>query len=115
MQKLAGDSQLLADFANLILVEGCQRLNDAAAVDQLLDSGNAIVMGLDQIGSSGAAGFDRVRIDGSLAQDPVAVEKMAAAQHALLHGDKLLADDVALLLRIANAGQRIEKFDLRIL
>ncbi len=78
--------------------------------DQLLNPGHAVVMGLDHVRFRGAAGFDGVGINGSLAQNPMAVQKMAGAQDALLHGDELLADDVALGLGIAHARQRFEKF-----
>src|ERR1051326_2577597 len=105
MQKLAGNPELRADLANLVLIERCQRLDDAAAFDQLLDACDPIVVGLDHVRSRGAAGFDSVGIDGPLPEDPVAIEKMAGTQDALLDGDKLLADDVPLLLRIADARQ----------
>ena len=62
-------------------------------------------MRLDEIGLGGAAGFDGVGIDGALAENPVAVEKMPGLEDALLHVDELLADDVALLLRLGDAGQ----------
>ena len=50
MQKLAGDAELGADLADFIFIERGQRLDNAAAVDQLLDAGDAVVMGLDNIG-----------------------------------------------------------------
>ena len=62
-----------------------------------------------------AAGFDGVGIDGALAQNPVAVEQVARFDDALLHAHELLADDVALLLRIAHAGERRQELLLGVL
>src|ERR1700736_4719081 len=112
VQKLARDTELGADLANLIFIKRGQRLDDPARLDQLLNSGNSVVMGLDDIRSRGAARFDGVGIDGSLPENPVAVQKMASAQHALLHGDELFADDVPFPFRIANTRQRVQKLTL---
>ncbi len=67
-------------------------------------------MGLDDIRAGGAAGFDGVRVDGSLPQDPSAIEKMAGAQDAVLNRNELFADDVALFLGIADAFERAQEF-----
>ena len=88
-----------ADRAHFVFIEIGQRLDDAAGFHQLLDAGNAVVMGLDGGRFRGAAGFDRVGINGALAQNPVAVEQAARFDDALLNPHELLADDVALLVR----------------
>ena len=106
IQQFRGQAQFAADLAHLILVERLQRLHDAAALDQLLNAGHAIVMRLDQRRLGRAAGFDGVRIDGALAQNPMLVQQAARFDDALLHAHELLADDVALLFRFGDAGQR---------
>src|SRR5258708_12998382 len=47
---LIGDAELRADFADLVLIERCKRLDDAAVVDQLLDAGYALVLSLIEVG-----------------------------------------------------------------
>src|SRR4030081_1986256 len=106
---LIGDAQLRSDLANLALVEPGERLDDAAVIDQLLDAGHAIVMGLDEVGLGRAARFDGVWVNCALAQNPMAVQEVSGLEPAILHGDELLADGVALLLGIANARQRAEE------
>ena len=69
------EAQFAADGADFVLIEGRERLDDAAFLDQLLNPGDAVVVGLDEIGFGGAAGFDGVRIDGALAENPAAVEE----------------------------------------
>ena len=98
-QQFRGERKLAADGADFVLIERRKRFDDAAFVDQLLNAGDAVVMGLDEIGLGAAAGFDGVRVDGALAQNPAAVEIVFAFENALLDLDKLLADDVALLFR----------------
>ncbi len=88
----------------------------AAFVDQLLNAGDAVVMGLDQIGFGGAAGFDGVRVDGALAQNPAAVEESCCGfEDPLLHLDEFFADDVALLFGIDSAFERGEELRLGVL
>src|SRR5216684_3177435 len=93
VQILVGDAELGADLAYLVLVERRERLDDAAVVDQLLDTGYSVVMGLDEIGLGRAAGFDGVGINGALAENPVAVQEVSGLEDAVLHGDELFADD----------------------
>ena len=47
----------------------------------------------------GAAGFDGVRVDGALAENPALVEQVARFEDALLHAHEFFADDVALAVR----------------
>src|SRR5579871_896488 len=109
MQELRGNSQLGADLAHFVFIEGRQRLDDSSRVNQFLNSGDTVVMGLYDISSRRAARLDRIGINGPLPQDPMAVQKMTGAQNPLLHGNELLADDVPLLLRIANSRERTQK------
>src|ERR1700689_5485205 len=110
VEKLGGNAQLFADLANFIFIKPRQRLDDAARVDQLLNSGDAIVMGLDHVGLRGAAGFDGVGINGALPQDPIPAEKLSAAPYSFLHHDELPADDVPLGLWIDDAFESFQKF-----
>src|SRR5437868_5443710 len=104
VQEFRGDSQLFADLADFVLIERRERLDDSAGLDQLLNTCDAVVMSLDDIRSRGTAGFDGVGINRALSENPMAVEEVAIAQNALLHGYELLADDVAFHLRVAHAG-----------
>src|ERR1700733_6626348 len=96
MQELARDPQLLADFPDFILVKRSQRLNDPACFNELLNSRDAIVMGLNDVGLRGTARFDGVGINGALPQNPIAIQKSSRTQNAFLNHDELLADDMAL-------------------
>ncbi len=66
-------------------------------------------MGFDQIRLGGTAGFNRVRVNGPLPQDPVAGEELLAFQNPFLHLDEFLADDVALLLGVESVFQRAQE------
>src|SRR5580658_8921088 len=106
---LRGKAEFPADLAHLILIVRTQRLDDTAGVDQPLDAGDAVMMRLDDGGFFGSAGFDGVGINSALAENPVAVQQMAGFDDALLHTHELFADDVALVFRVADAGERSEK------
>ena len=58
-------------------------------VNQLLYAGHAIVVSFDQVSLGRTAGLNRIGIDRSLSQNPVAVELF---QYPVLHADELLAD-----------------------
>ncbi len=109
------ETQLAADGAHFVFIERRQGLDHAAFLDQLLNSGDAVVVGLDEIGLGGSAGFDGVRIDGALAENPAAVEEALGLQNPLLHLDELLADDVALLFRFDGALQGVQELRLGVL
>ena len=66
------------------------------------DARHAVVVGLDHSGLRRAAGFDGVRVDGALAEDPVLIEQVAGLHALLLHPHELLADDPPLLFRVAR-------------
>ena len=99
LQQFRGERKLPADGADFVLIERRQRFDDAAFVDQLLNAGDAVVMGLDEVGLGAAAGFDGIGVDRALAENPAPVEIVFAFENALLDFDELLADDVALLSR----------------
>ena len=103
VQQFGREAQFAADGANFVLIKGRERLDDAAFVDQLLNPGDAVVMGLDQVGLGGAAGFDGVGVNGALAENPAGRRGSARFENALLHLDELLADDVALSFGIGDA------------
>src|ERR1700677_1338257 len=67
-------------------------------------------MRLDGGGMGGAAGFDRIRINGALAENPVVVHQSAGLDNAFLHPHKLFADDMALQFGFADRFERFEKF-----
>ena len=72
---------------------------------EVLGQAADVVVRLDRLHGLGAA-FDDVRIDGSLSQQFDALE---LARLFLKHADEFRADDLALLLRIADAGEFIEE------
>ena len=103
VEQFRREAKLAADGADFVLIEGRERFDDAAFVDQLLNAGDAVVMGLDELGFGGAAGFDGVGINGALAENPVPVEEVLALEDSLLDVDELFADDVALVFGVGGA------------
>ncbi len=114
VEEFRRQAQLAADGADFVLIERAQRLHNLAALDQFLDAGHPIVVGFDDGGVRGAAGFDGVGIDSALPQNPVAVEQMALPDDAVLHGDESFADDLALLLWLMGPGQGADELGLRV-
>ncbi len=112
VEQVRRESKLAADGADFILIKGRERLDDSAFGDQALNSGDAVVMGLDQLGFGGASGFDGVGINRALAENPVGVEEMIARQNTLLHVDEFFADDVAFLFGVGGGCERGEEFGL---
>ena len=108
-EQILGQVQFAPYLAHLVLVEQVQRFDDPVLLDQLLNPGHAVVVGLDQIRLRRTAAFDCVGVDGPLAQDPILVEVVARFEDLFLHGDEHLADDVALALRVGDASQRIHE------
>jgi hypothetical protein len=98
-----------AQFAHLVLEQVAQRLQQFQA--QLLGQAAHVVVALDGDGlfALGAAGLDHVRVDGALRQEFGALVATGAGLElgglGLEHVDKLAADDLALGLGIAHAGQ----------
>src|SRR5579875_1852639 len=99
-EKFFGNANLAADFAHFVFIEGCERLDEASGIDERLNPGNAIVVGLDEIGFGSAAGFDGIGINCSLAENPAAIQEVAGLQNAFLDFQELLADGAAFLFRI---------------
>src|SRR5690242_5996987 len=108
-QQLGGNRKFAADGPDFVLIEGRKGFQDAAFVDEFLNAGNSVVMGLDEVGLGAAAGFDGVGVNGSLAENPASVEIMFAFENALLDLHKLLADHVAFLLGVGDACERGEE------
>jgi hypothetical protein len=100
-EHVGGDLQRLAQLAHLGLVQLADRLDDAALGDQLLDDRHAVVMGLDHVRALGAAGLDRVGVDGALAEQHGA--ELEARGLAVEDVDVGLADRLALGLRLDEA------------
>ena len=119
VQQFRGQTQFAAHLANLVLVKGSQGFHDSSALDQFLNAGHPIVMGLDQRRLGAAPRFNSVRVDGPLAQDPVgqagwpvvhpAVVQAQRLDDALLNAHEFLADNVPLLLRIGDALERAQE------
>ncbi len=100
-----------AELAHLVLEQVAQRLQQLQA--QLLGQAADVVVALDRHGllALGAAGLDHVGIDGALRQPLRALGSRAGepGRFLLEDGDELAADDLALGLRIAHAGQLAEE------
>src|SRR2546430_13518300 len=99
-EQRCGKAQLTADLAHLILIERAERLDDATLVEQFLNAGDPVVVRLDSGSALASAGFDRIGVDGALSEHPMAVEQTMRLDDALLFGEELLANDVALALGI---------------
>ena len=111
-EELGGEAEFAAEFAHLILVELGEGFDDAVFVDELLDAGDAVVVGLDEVGFGGAAGLDGIGVDGALAEDPVAVEVGAGLEDLLLNLDELFADDATLVFGFGDAFEGGEEVEL---
>src|SRR5688572_29640560 len=75
LEELRRQPELTSDLANLILVKIRQRFDNAALLDQSLNTRHAVVMRLDQIRLGRPAGFDRVGINRTLPQNPFALQE----------------------------------------
>src|SRR5580704_7761957 len=113
LEQLRRQTQLQADLADLILVERAERLDNTAFLQQLLYTGDAVMMRLNSLGALSTARFDGIGIDSSLAQNPMPVQQAMRFDDPLLLLQELLADDVPLALRIAYARQRRQEAILR--
>src|SRR5580658_9805688 len=108
-------AKLVADGPDLVLIERAEGFDHAALIDELLNPRDAIVVGLDEIGFGRSAGFDGVRIDGALAQNPAAVEIALGFKNPLLHFDEFFADYMPLLLRLDGVTEGGEELRLGML
>ena len=101
------DPELLAQLSDLHLVELLDGLDDQSGLDHLFHQGDPVVVGFDDVGSLGAAGFYGVRIDGPLTQEQ-GVEVQAPGL-LLEDPDKCVANDLSLSFGLDNAVQLGEK------
>src|SRR5580658_78862 len=62
IEHLGGEPELASDLAHFVFIVSTQGLDEAAGIDELLDTRHAVVMGLDDRGFLRAAGFDGVRV-----------------------------------------------------
>src|SRR5690242_21913735 len=102
-QNLSGNPEFATNLPYFILVERGQGFNDQPCLHETLNASDSIMVSFDEIGFCGSTRFYRVRIDRSLSQNPVSVEKMLCAENALLHSHELLADCTPLLFWIFYA------------
>ena len=107
-----GKPERAPDFADLILVELHERLDDLAGLDAPQQLGHAVVMRLDERRFTRAARLDRVGINRALAEQPLAGRQML--EHVVLDREKRDADPLALDLRIRLAADGAEKLRRRI-
>ena len=107
-------AELLADQPDLVLEQRAQRLDqlELEVVGQAAD----VVVGLDVRGARSPAGLDDVGVERALHEegDLVAVVAGTASPEDLGLGgledpDELAADDLALLLRVGDPGERLEE------
>ncbi len=97
-----GQAELQAELADFVLEQIAQRLDQLEA--QILGQSADVVVQLDRRGGPifGGAAFDHVRVERALGQEVGAVDLGGFVGKAL---DEGVADPLALLLRIAHAGQ----------
>ena len=97
-----GQAQLEADLADLVLEQVAQRLDQLEP--QVGRQPADVVVGLDLLGGLGLRGgrLDDVRVERALGQE---VDPPELGGLLLEDPDELVADDLALLLRVLDAGQ----------
>ena len=97
-----GQAQLQPDLADLVLEEVAQRFDELEP--QVRRQPTDVVMGLDLLGRLGLGGrrFDDVRVERALGQE---VDPSELRRLLLEDADELVADDLALLLGVLDAGQ----------
>lgn len=98
IDQMIGNAQLAPCFSHLVLEQETQRLDDLLEVDAVGQSAD-VVVALDDGGLAEAA-LDDVRIDRSLHEE---VDLADLLRFGLEDTDELLADDLALLLRLGHA------------
>ena len=106
-----GQAELLADPAHLVLEEKAQRLDELHP--HVRRQAADVVVRLDERGDAvlASARLDDVGVERSLDEEADVAE---VARLLLEDADELLADDLALLLRIGDAGEPREEALLRL-
>ena len=106
-----GQAELEADPPDLVLEQVAQRLDELEA--QVGRQATDVVVGLDLLGGLRLGGrrLDDVRVERALGQE---VDPAELARLLLEDPDELVADDLAFLLRILDAGQPGEEALARI-
>ena len=109
---LGRQAELLADQPDLVLEQRAQRLDqlELEVVGQAAD----VVVGLDVGGAGAAAGLDDVGVERALHEERDRAAASAASPTISRLGgledpDELAADDLALLLRVGDPGERVEE------
>jgi len=96
--------KLAPELANLVLKEHAQRLDDLLEIN-IVGQAADVVVALNDRGVA-LAGLDNVRVDRAL--DKI-VDLADLLAFLLKDADKLLTDDLALVLRLLNAVKSLEK------
>ena len=102
-------AELAAELADLVLEQQAQRLDDLLEVDEVRQAAN-VVVALDD-GSIARAGLDDVGVDRALGEIVDAPDLFCLV---LKDADELLADDLALALRLRDPGELAEEAGLGI-
>ena len=108
--KAFGQAELNAELAHLILEETAQGLDDLLEIHMVGKPAN-VVVALDDDALAADAGFHHVGVDGALREEIDAAELFGLR---FKDADELLADDLALALRLGDAGELGEKTLLRV-
>src|SRR6478735_8863416 len=101
---LRWQTELLADQPDLVLEEGAQRLDELEL--EVVGKAADVVVGLDVGGARSPTRLDDVGVERALAEE--------GGLGGLEGADELVADDLALLLGVANPGERLEELLLGI-
>ena len=103
-EELFRNADFSTDLANFVLVKRCQGLDNATGLDQRLNACDSVVVRLNEIRLSSAAGFDGVGINRPLTEDPLTIKKVLCRYYAFLHFYKLLSNYQTLLLGVVNSA-----------
>ncbi len=107
-----GQAEREAELADLVLEQRPQRLDQREL--QVVRQPADVVVRLDVRRPGTAAGLDDVRVERALDQELDVPLGVQLAGGRLEGADELAADDLALLLRVGDAGQRAEELVLRV-
>ena len=112
MHDRLGQAEFEANPAHLVLEQRPKRLNELEP--QVLGEAADVVVALDVRRAGAAAGLDHVGVERPLHQelDGVAVAARLVddlPRRGFEHPDELAADDLALRLRVGDAGERVEE------